>query len=71
MHGHKKVGAAAGTLAVGGFGGADMLIWIWGILAQNTFVPPMPESVAVQVVSLISLAAFYYTKEDDVYKKSE
>ena len=69
-HGHRKLTASVGTLAVGGFGGVDVLVWTWGILAKYTGVNPMPESVAVGIVALLSNLALYFTKEDDVGQRN-
>ena len=65
-HGHRKLFAAAGTMLAGGSGGTDVLVWTWGILAKWTGVPTMPDSVAVQLISMLSLLAFYLTKEDQI-----
>ena len=67
--GHRKISAALSTFTVGSVIGVDLLVWLWDGLAQVTAywqisLPPMPETVAQNLVTLISFLVFYRTRED-------
>ena len=64
-HGTNKIFAATATLGAGAMIGTDLIIWIWSMIDKMlpAYLGPMPEVVAMQIVSILSVAAFYFTKE--------
>lgn len=68
MTGHRKIAVGAATFAAGEVIGKDLLIWLWSIvsLVSDGMIGAMPEAVAVEIVTLLAGAAFYWTPEDRV-----
>jgi hypothetical protein len=68
VHGHRKISAALATFAAGDALGKDTLLWLWG-LADGWLggaLGAMPQTVALELIMLASLAAFYWTDEEAV-----
>lgn len=71
MQGHRKIASAAVTFATGEVIGKDVLIWAWGLLDRSLdgLLGALPETVALEIIMLISLAAFYVTREEEVVRR--
>ena len=65
IHGHRKIAAASATFAGGATLGKDLLVYFWDQIAVRFLsVDSMPEVVAIEIVTLITLAVFYLTREE-------
>jgi hypothetical protein len=66
--GHRKISAALATFAAGDTLGKDTLLWLWALAdgGLGGALGAMPESVALELIMLASLAAFYWTNEETV-----